>query len=446
MPDSRIGREAVPLAPPAYGELEVWGGVEHTHNRVRGRYFDQMDLSGHSRRRGDYELFAELGITTFRLALLWERYERDQSWRWSDERLDSLMRLGIRPIASLVHHGSGPRRTSLVDPEFPQKLARYAGEVAERYPWLDAYTPVNEPNTTARFSGLYGAWYPHHLSRTSYLGALLNQLKGTALSMQAIRRIRSDAQLVQTDDVGRISGTEELRGTWELLNARQWLTYDLLCGRVDRQHPLFRYMLDAGIEEREILWFLDNPCPPNIIGVNYYATSDRYLDHRVELYSPSRMSAEGRFVDVEAVRVRSVGLAGADALLREAWQRYGIPVAITEVHLGCSAEEQIRWLVEQWQSAERVRQEGVECIALTVWALLGSFFWNQLVTRDNGHYEAGVFDISSGSPQMTELAGVVAQLGRGETPRHSALAHRGWWRDEERACFRCGEELAEAAA
>ena len=25
-----------------------------------------------------------------------------------------------------------------------------------RYPWIDAYTPVNEPLTTARFSGLYG--------------------------------------------------------------------------------------------------------------------------------------------------------------------------------------------------------------------------------------------------------------------------------------------------
>ncbi|GAC1653015.1 MAG: hypothetical protein NVS9B15_13640 [Acidobacteriaceae bacterium] len=356
------------------------------------------------------------------------------------------MRLGIRPIASLVHHGSGPSHTSLLDPQFPEKLARYAEQVAERYPWLDAYTPVNEPNTTARFSGMYGTWYPHHLSRTSYLRALLHQLKGTVLSMQAIRRVRSDAQLVQTDDVGRISGTEELRETWELLNARQWLTYDLLGGSVDRSHPLLPYMLDAGIEEREILWFQDNPCPPSVVGVNYYATSDRYIDHRVALYPSSRMSAEGRFVDVEAVRVRSAGLTGADALLREAWQRYGVPVAITEVHLGCSIEEQIRWLAEQWQSAERVRREGVECIALTVWALLGSFYWNQLVTRENGHYEAGVFDVSSGIPQATELADVVAQLARGEKPRHAALSHRGWWHDDERACFPCGEELAEAAA
>ena len=28
-------------------------------------------------------------------------------------------------------------------------------------PHITNYTPVNEPLTTARFSGLYGAWYPH---------------------------------------------------------------------------------------------------------------------------------------------------------------------------------------------------------------------------------------------------------------------------------------------
>ena len=40
-------------------------------------------------------------------------------------------------------------------------LAQHAENVARRYPWLEMFTPVNEPLTTARFSGLYGHWYPH---------------------------------------------------------------------------------------------------------------------------------------------------------------------------------------------------------------------------------------------------------------------------------------------
>ena len=184
----------------------------------------------------------------------------------------------------------------MLDPEFPARLAAYAKRVAQRYPLIDAYTPVNEPNTTARFSGMYGIWYPHHLSRASYLRALLNQLKGTVLEhagdpeYTAGRAVDPDRRCA---DPSR--GTEELRPVWELLNVRRWLTFDLLCGRVDRCHPMFAYMRSQGIPEREILWFADHPCPPDVIGINYYVTSDRFIDHRVELYPADRMSAEGPF-------------------------------------------------------------------------------------------------------------------------------------------------------
>ncbi len=137
------------------------------------------------------------------------RFETRGSWDRSDRSLQAVRAAGIRPIAGLVHHGSGPPHTSLLDPEFPKKLAAYAGRVAERYPWIDSYTPVNEPNTTARFSGLYGVWYPHARSRGSYIRALLNQAKATVLSMEEIRHVRSDARLIQTDDLGSISGTED---------------------------------------------------------------------------------------------------------------------------------------------------------------------------------------------------------------------------------------------
>lgn len=423
-------------------ELEVWGGVEYTCNRVRDRYFDQMELCGHDTRLSDYERFAELGLQTLRTGMLWERHEQDLSWNWQDERLRRLRELGIRPVVGMVHHGSGPRHTSLYDPAFGEKLASYARRFAERYPWVESYTPVNEPHTTARFSGMYGIWYPHSMSRREYLRALLNQLKGVVLSMDAIRRVRPDARLIQTDDVGVISGTEELRSTWELLNLRQWLPYDLLFGRVDRHHPMFTYMRTEGISEQEIYWFAEHLCPPDILGINYYVTSDRFLDHRLEQYPENRRSAEGPFVDVEAVRVHPNGIAGVGSLLSEAWERYRVPVAITEVHLCCIVEEQIRWMAETWEGAMQARSKGVECVALTAWALLGSFYWNELVTRENGHYETGVFDIRGGVPKPTELAHVVAQIAAGKRPHHPALVQAGWWRMENRICFPSAQEIA----
>src|ERR1700694_4848627 len=106
------------LGPNAEGHaLEVWGGPEYTCNRVGNHYFDQMKLSGHAGRLSDYERFAELGIKTLRCGLLWERHEFDPSWRWADERLQWMRREGTRPIAGLLHHGSGPPHTNLLDPE-----------------------------------------------------------------------------------------------------------------------------------------------------------------------------------------------------------------------------------------------------------------------------------------------------------------------------------------
>ena len=129
------------------------------------------------RRIDDLERFAALGTRTLRYPILWERIAPDglasADWRWADERLTRLRDLGIRPIVGLVHHGSGPRDTSLVDPLFSEKLQVFARAVAERYPWVDAYTPVNEPLTTARFSGLYGHWYPHGQSDCTFAQALL---------------------------------------------------------------------------------------------------------------------------------------------------------------------------------------------------------------------------------------------------------------------------------
>ncbi len=423
------------------GRPEVWGGAEYTCNRVGDCWFDQMNLSGHAERAGDLHLFAELGIQALRCGLLWERHERDPDWRWSDNYLSTMRETGLRPIAGLVHHGSGPEHTSLLDAEFALKLARYAGEVAARYPFLDAYTPVNEPNTTARFACRYGLWYPHHRSRQSFMRALLNQLKATVLAMRAIRAVRSDAQLIQTDDLGRASSTPALASTRDLCNERRWLGFDLLGGVVDRGHPMFAYLCENGIAEHEVFWFRDNPCPVDVIGVNYYATSDRFFDHRVGFYPASCRSAEGNFVDIEAVRVRGQAIGGFGSILREAGQRYGGRVAITEVHLGDCVEEQIRWAAQAWKEALAAQQAGVDVAAMTFWALLGSYWWSGLVTRDNGHYEPGVFDLRGGEPQPTALAELVRQCAQGEPLRHPALDEPGWWQRSNRVLYEPGRAL-----
>lgn len=417
---------------------EIWGGIECTVNRVGDRYQDQVESTGHSARIDDLKRIAELGIRVLRYPVLWERTApggpETADWSWPDERLAELRRLGIGPILGLVHHGSGPPATDLLSASFAQGLARFAAAVAERYPWVEDYTPVNEPLTTARFSGLYGHWYPHGRDAASFCRALLNQCRAVVLAMEAIRRVNPRARLVQTEDLGKTHSTPNLSYQAEFENLRRWLTFDILTGRLDLESRMGQFLRWVGIADDEITWFLDHPCPPDILGLNYYMTSERFLDDRLERYPASAHGGNGRhrYVDLEAVRGRPEGLAGLRSLLQEAWDRYGLPMAVTELHLGCTREEQLRWFHEGWQAVCALRREGVDIRAVTAWSLLGAYDWNSLMVRADGSYEPGVFDLRGPAPRPTALAGMIRQLAGGEPARHPVLASPGWWRRPER--------------
>jgi len=432
--------------------LEVWAGVECTLNRVGEEYFDQLECNGHAMRLDDLDLFADLGIKAIRYPVLWERIApnglENADWSWADERLGRLRCLGINPIVGLVHHGSGPRHTSLVDPEFPEKLALYARAVAERYPWVTHYTPVNEPLTTARFSGLYGHWYPHGCDELTFARAMFGQCRAIARAMKAIREVNPNAQLVQTDDLGKVYSTWALAYQAEFENERRWLTFDLLCGRVNSTHPMWGYLRYCGLLEAELEWFLQNPCPPDIMGINHYVTSDRFLDERRERYPASSYGSNGRheYADIEAVRVCTEGALQFSTLLLEAWERYKLPIAVTEAHLNCTREEQLRWLYEVWNAALSLRHQGVDVRAVTAWALLGTYDWNSLVTRSVGYYESGVFDLRSPRPRPTAIASMMRDLAAGRKPNHPLLDTPGWWHRQERLLYQavsCAHEEGE---
>lgn len=421
--------------------LELWGGIECTVNRVGDEFFCQLSRSGHIERSSDLDLLASLGLSAIRYPILWEKcapHGFDSiDWSWPDARLNQLRELKIKPVVGLVHHGGGPRSTSLVDAEFAPGLARWAGLVAQRYPWIHAYTPVNEPVTTARFSTLYGFWFPHARDDRAFARAMVNQCRATVLSMREIRRFNPDALLIQNDDIGEVYSTPAMEYQAKFENARRWLSFDLLCGRVVAGHTMHHYLRWYGISDEELDWFAANPCPPDVIGLDHYVTSNRFLDEHVEAYPRQARGSNGQheYVDVEAVRVDLPRLASVRDLLRETWQRYQKPVAITEAHLGCTREEQMRWLQEVWQNAQQARREGIPVQAVTAWSLLGSHDCDSMLTREGSHYEPGAFDTRAPSPRETALASMTRALGRGEKFSHPVLAQPGWWRREGRVLF-----------
>lgn len=420
---------------------EVWGGIECTINRINNSYLDQLEYANHYKRESDLSLVADLGIKTLRYPVLWEHHQPTQDaeidWSWTEKQLNTLTAYGIKPIAGLVHHGSGPEYTNLLDENFPEMLASYAEKVAIKFPWIEYYTPVNEPLTTARFSGLYGFWYPHAKNDVSFAKMLLNQMKGVVLAMKAIRKINPGAKLIQTEDLGKTYCSPSLQYQANFENERRWLTYDLLCGMVKPGHKMWNYFLRLGISRDSLNFFIENKCTPDIMGFNYYITSERFLDENYEKYpSFTRGGNELQiYADVEAVRVPHKQPSGLSILLTEAWNRYKLPMAITEVQLNCGREDQARWFKQVWETCVALKNKGLDIKAVTVWALFGSYGWNKLLTSKKMEYEAGAFDVTSGSPRPTALASVIKQLISEEKFSHPLFDHKGWWEREIRFIY-----------
>jgi dTDP-4-dehydrorhamnose reductase len=414
---------------------ELWGGIECTINRIGNQFRDQLLYAGHYQRGFDIDLIAELNISTLRYPVLWERHEHGENgfidFRWVERRLNMIREKQITPVAGLLHHGSGPRFTDLLDPRFPEKFARYAGAVARKFPWITKYTPINEPLTTARFSALYGHWYPHRHNPVDFVRALINQLKATVLAMREIRTVNTDALLVQTEDLAKIHSTDVLRYQAEFENNRRWLTFDLLSGHVTQSHPLWNYLLSVNIRQHELEFFIENACPPDLLGLNYYVTSERYLDDDIDKYGLHLRGGNGvhEYADTEAVRVGRA--SGISNLLQETWDRYHRPMAMTEVHIGCTADEQVRWFMEIWNACCDCRSRSIPLEAVTAWSLLGAFDWDSLLTKQDLHYECGAFDVRDGNINLTEFGKVLSTLAATGDLDHPVLTTKGWWQEKK---------------
>lgn len=418
---------------------ELWGGLECSYNRVQGNYADQLDYCGHYRRGIlDIQLIAKLGVKALRYPIIWERYHdpADLSWSWLSRQLNALRYFNITPIAGLLHHGSGPIHACLADPCFPGELEKFAARVAQTFPWLEYFTPINEPLTTARFCGLYGFWYPHLKNARSFAEILLNEIKAVVLAMKAIRKIIPEAKLIQTEDLGKTFSTELLRYQADFENERRWLTNDLLCGFVKQGHAMWDYFLWLGIPQDSLEFFLQNPCPPQILGLDYYITSERFLDETPGKYPTHAYGSNGRhqYADVEAIRVQHGEKHGPGVLLAECWERYKIPMAITEIHIHGSPEEQIAWFSYVWDACLQLIKNGVDIRAATAWAMFGSFGWSKLLTENPGEYERGVFDVHSGRPVNTSYTEFLKRLAKNPGASHLQSV-RGWWQMSERFLY-----------
>ena len=409
--------------------LEIWASPEPTVARVDAATLrDQLALTGHAARDGDVALLATLGVDASRTPVLWERCAAVEPTSielgWAERRLGLLRDAGIEPIVTLLHHGSGPLYTDLLDPAFPALFADYAEAVARAFPWVKRWTPINEPLTTARFSTLYGVWYPNLRDDRAFGRALVHQTLAILEAFDRIRAHVAGAELVMTEDLQRFSaGDPATRDYAAFLRERMYLSVELLAGRVDVAHPLYGFLVErCGVQRNELVEIRARAIAPHLVAFNHYPHSERYL-----FTAPDETLG-----DVPAVYVEGEAPPRAGPLLRAAADRLQLPLALGEVHVHAPAGERVRWLAQHVEDVQALRAAAIDVRAVGVWAAFGMTDWHSLLRNDAEVIEDGIYTFAGagGIPQRTALTGAVERLVRtGGIPDPGV---RGWWESADR--------------
>ena len=243
---------------------------------------DQMTASDHYRRwREDFDCVQEIGITFLRygppLHTTWlapGRYD----WEFADITLADIKRREITPIIDLCHFGVPDWIGNFQNGDFPALFAVYAAAFAERYPWVQLYTPVNEMFICAVFSAKYGWWNEQGTTDKTFVTALKHIVKANVLAMTEILKRRADAIFIQSESSEYFHADSPAAiGMAEVMNSRRFLSLDLNYGRrVDSE--MYEYLMDNGLTREEYHFFLNNRLKQHcILGNDYYMTNE----HRV---------------------------------------------------------------------------------------------------------------------------------------------------------------------
>ena len=353
----------------------VWAtGIENTfvpQTRPGHRALDEYQLMGHYEHwREDLRLVRELGLRAMRWGVPWYRVAPFQpgefDWRWTDEVLPYMVEeLGITPIIDMMHYGCPFwLRREFASAAYPDAVAEYAGAFARRYAGLvNWYTPLNEPIVTALYCGQRGLWPPYLRSERGYVTVLLQVLDGIQRTAAALREANPAAVLVHVEASGLSrAAREDLHAVAREEQARTFLPYDLLTGGVTPDHPLFAWLVRRGASPDRVLAMAAAPTPFDLMGLNFYpqwSTTQLYVDRRGRLaYQPVEQDG-----------------AGFTGLIEQYWQRFQVPIMVTETSARGDETIRARWLEASVAAIRGLRGRGVPVLGYTWFPLFTMIDW-----------------------------------------------------------------------
>ena len=387
-------------------------GVECSYPTIDGGRIrrDELAECGHyDRWREDLHLVRALGVKVLRYGLplhkVWlgpGRYD----WSFADEVMGEIKRLGITPILDLLHFGVPDWAGDFQNPELPVLFRDYCAAVAERYPWVRYYTPVNEAYVTARNSAKMGLWNEQLKTDRSFVTALKHLTACSILGCHAIAERRHDAVIVHSESAEYI---HEMRATQSpdarIANKIKFLGLDLLYG-VSPDAETALYALDNGLTRQEYDWFMRGDPPGyQVLGIDYYGRNEHII------------KPNGDTFEAEDVM-------GWRAIACDYWERYRKPLMHTETNV-FDADAAPSWLWKQWVNVLSIRESGVPVLGFTWYSLTDQIDWDTQLAEKNDRVNAcGLYDLDrKPRPVAADFRQMLEEFGRITLMPHAEMLH-----------------------
>ncbi len=383
------------------GEFAFATGIECSYPTIGQGSIrrDMLAECGHyDRWREDLALVRDLGLKVLRYGLPYHLIHRGPGrydWSFADQVMPEIRRLGITPILDLLHFGVPDWLGNFQNPELPIHFAAYAGAVAERYPWVRHWTPVNEIYVSARVSAKDGLWNEQLRGDRPFVTAIKHLAAASIMATQAIVRHRPDAVIVQSESA---EYTHEARTVQSdavrLINKQRFIPLDLLYANIPDAEMLL-YLMDNGLTRAEYEWFmLGEPPGHQIMGNDYYGRNEHILTP-----DGTRLSAED--------------VMGWYAITHQYYQRYKRPVMHTETNVE-HPDAAPAWLWKQWMNVMRMRSDGVPVLGFTWYSLTDQIDWDtQLAEKNDRVFACGLYDLDrKPRPVAAEFRALIREFGQ----------------------------------
>lgn len=359
-------------------------GIENSYPTIQlpdgsTKRVDEMEKTKHYECwEQDFNLVKEMGIEFLRYGAPYYKTHtgpNQYDWEFTDMTFRRLQELNITPIVDLCHFGVPDWMGNFQNPDFPMHFAQYARAFAERFPYLQFYTPINEIFITASFSAQYGWWNERLRDDRSFVTALKHLCKANVMAMNAILEVQPNAVFIQSESSEYFHAAEpECIPVADFFNQKRFLSLDLTYG-----YPvavtMYEYLLDNGMTKAEYHWFANNEVKANcIMGNDYYVTNE----HLVQSKDQTGPSGE---------------ILGYYVITKQYFNRYYLPIMHTETNI--LEPDAVNWLKKQWANVYSLKQDAVPIMGFTWYSLIDQVDWDTALREDNGNVNAlGLYDMN----------------------------------------------------